>query len=259
MTSQSKQAEQFRALHIPGNPVILFNIWDAGSAAAVAGTGAHALATGSAPVAMAQGFADGENIPFELALQNIERITAAVDLPVTMDLEGGYGVSATEVATTVSRAMQTGIAGFNFEDQIVGTTELYSTEDQCQRIAAAREAAREAASANGAIGFLNARTDIFLKAKPDTHNNDMLTNAIERAKAYEQAGADGFFAPGLADEKLIATLCDQVNLPVNIIALPHVPPNSKLKELGVARISYGPVPYRQMLKALAEAATSALQ
>jgi len=255
MTSQSKQAEQFRALHVPGNPVILFNIWDAGSAAAVAGTGAHALATGSAPVAMAQGFSDGEKMPFELALQNIERIIAAVELPVTMDLEGGYGVSTTEVATTISHAMQTGVVGFNFEDQIVGTTELYSTEDQCKRIAAARESA----SVDGVDGFLNARTDIFLKAKPDTHNNDMLTKAIERASAYEQAGADGFFAPGLADEKLIATLCEKVNLPVNIIALPHVPPNSKLKELGVARISYGPVPYKQMMKALKEAATSALQ
>ena len=255
MASQSKLAEQFRALHVAGNPVILFNIWDAGSAAAVEGTGASALATGSAPVAMAQGFADGENISFELALQNIERIIAAVDLPVTMDLEGGYGISPAEVATSVTRAMQTGIVGINFEDQIVGTTELYSTDDQNKRVAAAREAA----NANGVQGFLNARTDIFLKAKPDTHNEAMLTDAIERAKSYEQAGADGFFAPGLTDEKLIATLCEKVNLPVNIIALPHVPPNSKLKELGVSRISYGPVPYLQMIKALKGAATSALQ
>ena len=79
-----------------------------------------------------------------------------------------------------------------------------------------------------------------------------------RAKAYEQAGADGFFAPGLADEKMIATLCEKIRLPVNIIALPHVPPNSKLAELGVARISYGPVPYMQMMKSLREAATAVL-
>lgn len=255
MPSHSAQADQFRALHVPGNPVILFNIWDAGSAAAVAGTGAKALATGSAPVAMAQGFDDGENMPLELALQNIERILAAVDLPVTMDLEGGYGVSPAEVANTIDRAMQTGIVGFNFEDQIVGTSKLYSIADQEKRVAAAREAG----SANGVHGFLNARTDIFLKAKPDTHNDAMLTDAIERAHAYEQAGADGFFAPGLANEKLIATLCEKINLPVNIIALPHVPPNSKLKELGVGRISYGPVPYRQMIKALTDAATTALQ
>jgi len=107
-------------------------------------------------------------------------------------------------------------------------------------------------------GFLNARTDIFLKAKPDTHNQAMLDEAVERAAVYEQAGADGFFAPGLADEKLIASLCSRVNLPVNIIALPHVPPNKVLSDAGVARISYGPVPYRQMMKSLESAASDAL-
>lgn len=254
MTTQNAQAELFRSLHVAGNPIILFNIWDAGSATAVAGTGAKALATGSAPVAMAQGFADGENMPLELALQNIERIIAAVDIPVTMDLEGGYGANSSIVASTISSAMEKGIVGFNFEDQIVGSSELYSLSDQAERVTAARKAA----SANGVHGFLNARTDIFLKAKPETHNDTMLNDAIERAKAYEQAGADGFFAPGLADENLIGTLCEKINLPVNIIALPHVPPNSKLIELGVARISYGPVPYRQMIKSLAEAAAAAL-
>jgi len=251
MTTQSTQSETFRSLHVPGKPIILFNIWDAGSAKVVAGTGAKALATGSAPVAMAQGFKDGEIMPFELALQNIERILTAVDIPVTMDLEGGYGESAQDVANTIGSAMEKGIAGFNFEDQVVGTSELYPADTQVKRVAAARTAA-------GTSGFLNARTDIFLKAKPDTHNKAMLDDAIERAKAYEQAGADGFFAPGLADEKMIATLCEKISLPVNIIALPHVPPNSKLAELGVARISYGPVPYMQMMKSLTEAATAAL-
>lgn len=254
MATQSEQAELFRSLHNPGNPIILFNIWDAGSASAVAGTGAKALATGSAPVAMAQGFADGEKMPLELALQNIERIMAAVDIPVTMDLEGGYGASTSTVASTINSAMEKGIVGLNFEDQIVGSNKLYSITEQADRVVAARNAA----SVNGVQGFLNARTDIFLKAKPETHNDAMLADAIERASAYEQAGADGFFAPGLADEKLIGTLCEKINLPVNIIALPHVPPNEKLAELGVARISYGPVPYRQMIKSLTEAATTAL-
>lgn len=255
MANQSDRAAAFRDLHVPGDPIILFNIWDAGSAAAVAATGAKALATGSAPVAMAQGFPDGEVIPFDLALENINRIIAAVDLPVTMDLEGGYGVSPAEVASTISRAMQNDIVGFNFEDQIVGGSGLYSIVEQVERVTAARKAASE----NSVHGFLNARTDIFLKAKPETHDDAMLNEAIERANAYEQAGADGFFAPGLADEKLIATLCQKVNLPVNIIALPHVPPTATLKELGVGRISYGPVPYRQMMKALTDAATLALQ
>jgi len=254
MTSQKEQAEHFGSLHVPGKPIILFNIWDAGSAKAVASTGAVALATGSAPVAMAQGYNDGENMPFSQALENIERIIASTDLPVSMDLEGGYGAEPETVADTISQAMHKGIVGFNFEDQVVGTSELYSIDEQVKRVAAARKAA----SANGVHGFVNARTDIFLKAKPDTHNEAMLDDAIARAAAYEQAGADGFFAPGLADEKLIATLCSKVNIPVNIIALPNVPPNNVLAEAGVARISYGPVPYRQMMKSLGAAAADAL-
>lgn len=254
MTTQKDKADLFGKLHVAGSPVVLFNIWDAGSAKSVAATGAKALATGSAPVAMAQGYSDGEKIPFAHALQNIERIIASTDLPVTMDLEGGYGADVSIVADTVSQAMSTGIIGFNFEDQIVGTADLYAIDVQAQRVAAARTAA----SANGVHAFVNARTDIFLKAKPDTHNEAMLEEAIARAAAYEQAGADGFFAPGLADEKLIATLCSKVNLPVNIIALPHVPPNNVLADAGVARISYGPVPYTQMMKSLKSASAEAL-
>ena len=254
MSTQSKLADLFKSLHVPGVPIVLFNIWDAGSAKAVASSGAKALATGSAPVAMAQGFADGEKLPLEFALLNIERIVGSTDLPVTVDLEGGYGADPAIVADTVSQAMSRGVVGFNFEDQVVGTSELYPIETQAARVAAARAAA----DSTGAHGFLNARTDIFLKAKPETHNVAMLNEAIERAKAYEQAGADGFFAPGLADESLIETLCREIDLPVNIIALPGVPASEKLAQAGVARISYGPVPYRQMVKWLKAAATDAL-
>ena len=253
MSEHQENISLFRSLHKPGSPIILYNIWDAGSAKAVASSGAKALATGSAPVAMAQGFSDGEQMPLDIALGNIRRIIAAVDLPVTMDLEGGYGTETDMVAKTVSRAVATGIVGFNFEDQIIGGDGLYDINIQAARI----KSARNAANLDSVSPFINARTDIFLKAKPDTHNEAMLDDAIERAHAYEQAGADGFFAPGLADEKLIATLCEKINLPVNIIALPNVPPNDKLSALGVARISYGPVPYRQMIKALSEAAAKA--
>jgi len=244
--------DSFKSLHKQGDPLVLFNVWDAGSATAVCKAGAKAIATGSAPVAMAQGFSDGEQIPFEIALANVERIMAASDVPVTMDLEGGYGEQTDVIEKTVSAAVATGIVGFNFEDQIVGTSNLYDTQTQVKRVSAARKAAD---SVSGS--FLNARTDIFLKAKPDTHTDAMLTDAIERAHAYEQAGADGFFAPGLADEKLIERLCNEVKLPVNIIALPNVPPKAVLVKLGVARISYGPVPYLKMMKSLTEGASEA--
>lgn len=255
MTNQTTQAEQFAALHKKGDPVILYNIWDAGSAAAVRDAGAKAIATGSAPVAMAQGFTDGQNVPIEAALDNAHRIVAAVDLPVTLDFEGGYADTPSDIAANAQRALDTGVIGFNFEDQIIGTKELYDTETQAARVAALREGC----DATGIPAFINARTDIFLKAAPDTHDEAMLDDAMARAKAYADAGASGFFAPGLKDETMIKRLCEATDLPVNIIALPGTPDTSTLAGLGVARISYGPVPYRQMIAWLQDKAREALQ
>ncbi len=243
-------AQVFRDLHVKGDPVILFNIWDPGSAKTVQDAGAKALATGSMPVVIAHGFEDGENMSLEMALDNFRRIIAITDVPVSMDLEGGYGAAAEVVADTVAQAIAAGACGFNFEDQVVGGDGLYDIEEQVKRITAARSTAQDS--------FLNARTDIFLKAPPDTHNAEMLDAVIERAKAYEQAGADGFFAPALVDEKLIEALCNATALPVNILALPHAPDNKTLAGLGVSRISYGPVVYKQMSAWLGEQALTAL-
>ena len=254
MHNQADNAATFHTLHKKGEPVILYSIWDPGSAKIVADAGAKAIATGSWPVAAAHGFADGEQIPLDLAMDNLRRIDSAVDLPVSVDLEGGYGVAPEVVAETVGRACEAGAVGFNFEDQIVGGSGLYDVPVQVSRIAAARAAADK----SGWSAFINARTDLFLKAKPDTHDQAMLDDAIARAKAYEDAGANGFFAPGLADEGLIGRLCEATQLPVNIIALPHVPDTSTLANLGVARISYGPVPYRRMAKWLEDEARQAL-
>ncbi len=240
MSDQVSRAATFHGLHIKGTPLVLYNIWDPGSAKAVAAAGAQALATGSAPVAMAFGFPDGEQIPLEMAIDNIRRIAASSDLPLTVDLEGGYGVAPETVAATVARALDAGAIGFNFEDQVIGGSGLHDLAVQVPRV----EAAARAAAAVGA--FVNARTDVFLKTPRDKHDRALLDTAIERAKAYEQAGAHGFFAPGLADEGLIEALCAAVTLPVNIIALPGVPPRARLAELGVARISHGPVPWRKM-------------
>ncbi len=253
MQKQSELATRFRALHVKGDPVILFNIWDAGSAGIVAEAGAKAIATGSLSVAMAYGYADGENIPLDLSMSNIRRIVDAVELPVSVDLEGGYGPSPDVVAGTVTRAMEAGAVGFNFEDQVIGGTGLYEVADQILRIAAARRAVDNF----GKGGFLNARTDVFLKAKPDAHDQPLVAEALERARAYAEAGADGLFAPGLADEALISQLCEASPLPVNIMALPHVPDTPILAGLGVARISYGPVPYWQMAKWLGSEARQA--
>lgn len=253
MTTQKEKAEQFNNLHIKGEPLILFNIWDAGSAKAVAESGAKAIATGSHSVAAAFGYTDGQDLPLNDAIANIERIVRAVDVPVTLDFEGGYAAEPNGLRSNIERVLATGAVGINFEDQIVGGDGLYSIDEQSSRIAAIRETA-DAASIPF---FVNARTDVFLKTPPEDHTVEKLEEAITRAAAYAEAGASGLFAPGLKDAELIRKLCERVSLPVNIMVMPTTPSTREMAALGVARISYGPGPYRQMIETLKTAAANA--
>lgn len=253
MSTQLEHAKTFASLHVPGNPLLLFNIWDAGSAKVVAACGARALATGSWSVAAAHGYEDGEELPLDMALANLERIVAAVDLPVSIDLESGYGREPGQVERTVSRAIAIGAIGFNFEDQVIGGTGLYPIGIQAGRIRAARRAADDALIP----AFINARTDVFLQAEPVAHNRKLLAEASKRAAAYAQAGASGVFVPGLADEALVREFCASSPLPVNVMSVDSPPPVERLAALGVARISAGPAPYRLVLKALEAAARAA--
>lgn len=250
----SSKATAFAALHVPGNPVILFNVWDAGSAKAVAEAGAKAVATGSWSVAAAHGFGDRQELPFDLALANAARIGHAVELPVTLDFEGGYAVDTERLAVNFAAVLAAGVIGCNFEDQVIGGEGLHPVREQAARIEALRRTAERA----GTPAFINARTDIFLKAKPETHDRAAAEQALERARAYADAGASGFFVPGLADERLLARICEASPLPVNAMMFPGMPGMKRLAELGVARISYGPGPYRQTMAALTEAARAAL-
>lgn len=253
MTTQKEKADVFRNLHQKGSPVILFNIWDAGSARAIEQAGAKAIATGSWSVAAAHGFDDGEKLPLDLALTNIERIVAAVSVPVTLDFEGGYAMEPSELKTNVEKVIATGAVGINFEDSVMDGRELHPVDLQCERIKAIREAAD-----NAAIPFfINARTDVFLQTYPAKHDEAQLEHALQRALAYAAAGASGLFAPGLRDPDLIKDLCARSPLPVNIMMLPDAPPPATQAQLGVARISYGPGPYRQMIEALKQAAQKA--
>ncbi len=247
--TQSDKYRAFAALHVPGDPVILFNAWDAGSANVVAEAGAKAIATGSASVAGAHGFTDAEGLPIGLALANAARVVAAVGLPVTIDFEGGYAVEPGGVAASMARLAATGAIGCNFEDQVVGGEGLHETAEQAARIAAARGAV-------GADFFINARTDIFLKAKADTHDQAKVDAAIARANAYAEAGASGFFAPGLADLALLERLCAASPLPVNFMAWPGTPSPAEIAATGIARISHGPFPWRLAMQALKEAAAA---
>lgn len=238
MTQQEK-AEAFRTLHVKGAPLVLTNIWDAGSAKIVADTGAKALATGSWSVAAAHGYKDGEKIPLELVLGNLECIVASVAIPVSLDVEAGYSKTAEGVGETVAAVLKAGAVGINLEDQMIGGEGLYGIEPQCERIRSAREASER----TGTALFINARTDSYLQADPTTYSEEHLTEAVRRGNAYAEAGADGFFVPGLGDAVAIKTLCQQIPLPLNLMMTDDTPTIAQLAALGVARISAGPRPY----------------
>jgi methylisocitrate lyase len=253
IADQTRKAEQFRALHIPGKPLVLFNIWDAGGAKAVAAGGAKAIATSSWSVANANGFSDGEQTPLILAIENLRRIVGATDLPVTIDLESGYGDASEMVGETIGLAIDAGAIGCNLEDSFPANGKLRKTIDQADRL----RRARQKADASDIRFFINARTDVFFQGPPAQHDDAMVAEAVERARAYAAAGADGLFAPGLVDITLIARLAEASPLPLNIMVGDATPPLSALAGHGVARVSHGPGPYLMAMKALDESARAA--
>jgi 2-methylisocitrate lyase-like PEP mutase family enzyme len=241
--------ETFAALHVAGDPVVLYNIWDVGSALAVVAAGARALATGSHPVGDAQGFGDAHQVPLDYALDNARRIVAAVELPVSVDFEGAYSVDPETGAANVAALKATGAVGCNFEDQGVGGEGINPLELQLRRIAAIR----------GAVGddfFINARTDLLLKAS--AVDDALIGEVIERGKAFADAGAHGFFVPRISDSRHIERVVREVPLPLNAIAFPGAPPKAEWAAAGIARISHGPFPHKALMAQLTEAARAAI-
>ena len=239
----------FAALHVPGDPVVLYNIWDVGSALAVVRAGAMALATGSHPVADANGWPDGQQVPIDFALANAKRIADAVEVPLTVDFESAYSVDPALGAANVVRLAATGAVGCNFEDQVIGGEGLHPLKEQAQRIEAIRLAV-------GDSFFINARTDLYLKTQQ--YDSALVDAAIERGKAFADAGASGFFVPRLADSRQIERIVRDVPLPLNVIAFPGAPSKKEWASAGVARISHGPFPHRALMAKLEEMARAAL-
>jgi len=253
MMDLKQKAGQFRGLHVPGKPFVLFNAWDAGSAKAVVAGGAKAIGTSSWSVANANGFADGEQIALALAIDNLRRIVRVTDIPVTVDLESGYGDTPEAVAESIRLAIDAGAVGCNLEDSFPANANLRETVDQCARI----RRARQTADAAKIHFFLNVRTDVFFQKPAEQHDSAMVAEANERARAYADAGADGLFAPGLADIRLIGRLAETSPLPLNIMVGDSTPLLRALAEQGVARVSYGPRPYLMAMKAVEEGARAA--
>ncbi|MDE2436175.1 MAG: isocitrate lyase/phosphoenolpyruvate mutase family protein [Sphingomonadales bacterium] len=237
------KVEEFRALHVPGDPLVLFNIWDAGSAKAVAEAGAKAIATGSYGVAEAQGFKDGEGFPLDRALDVLQGVLRVTDLPVTFDMESGYGATPQQVGQSVARAFASGAVGINMEDRMPGDAALVPAADQADRIAAA-----------AACGiFVNARCDIF-RGQPTESHASLVRPALERAQAYADAGASGLFVPFTTDLAALGAICAGSPLPVNIIWNPAFRDRAQLAELGAARISHGHRPWAAAMDWLGAAA-----
>lgn len=232
--SQTDKCTLLRNLHVPGKPLLLFNVWDAVSARIIEELGYPAVATGSAAVAWTQGFADGEHISRDEMLAAVRQIARAVRVPVSADLEGAYGLTVSDAQATARGAIEAGAAGLNFEDG-GKPGELLDLELQCDRIRAMVQTGEQL----GVPLVINARTDVFLRDSGEDEEWCM-REAIRRGNAFLQAGADCVFVLGVSDEPAIARLTREIQGPINIFATAKSPRVSRLAELGVARISIGP-------------------
>jgi 2-methylisocitrate lyase-like PEP mutase family enzyme len=232
--TQHTKALAFTALHVPGSPLALANAWDAASARIVASTGAPAVATTSAGVAWGLGAADGDRLSRDLMLELVRRVADAVDVPVTADIESGFGATPAEVGETVERVIAAGAVGVNIEDTVREPGPgLRPVAEQAERLAAARAAADRA----GVPLYLNARVDVFLRGAGQESGRPAET--LARAKAYLDAGASGVFVPGVSSPELIAVLTAGIDAPVNVLVQPDSPSVPELARLGVARVSLG--------------------
>ncbi|WP_369191114.1 isocitrate lyase/phosphoenolpyruvate mutase family protein [Streptomyces sp. R08] len=233
MTNQNTlrdRALAFRALHVPGRPLVLPNAWDAASARIVEDTGAAAVATTSAGVAWALGVPDGDLLGRERAVAAVARIAASVAVPVSADIESGFAEDPAGVADTVRAVLAAGAVGVNIEDALYGGEGvLRPVAEQAERIAAAREAA----DAEGVPLFVNARIDTFLRGAGG------VDATLERAAAFRAAGADGIFVPGTVEPGTVKELADGIDAPLNVLVGPGAPPVAELAALGVARVSAG--------------------
>ncbi|MEM9739566.1 MAG: isocitrate lyase/phosphoenolpyruvate mutase family protein [Pseudomonadota bacterium] len=237
-------------MHVPGDPLTLVNIWDAGSAKAVAAAGATALATGSYPMADMFGVDDGENMPMPEMLYFLAQIVGATDLPVSHDVERGYGAMPGNVECTCNAVVAAGAIGVNMEDSLPDGS-LRDLDGQSARYAAARSGMDTACTGT----WLNARTDIFA-AMGAAEVEAKIEAVAQRSEAYKDAGADSLFVPFLRDLEIIEKVCASSVLPVNIMRIVGGPSIADYAAKGVARISHGPTPRKALMDALKTLAKS---
>jgi 2-methylisocitrate lyase-like PEP mutase family enzyme len=243
VSAAADRAELLRSLHVPGNPLIVTNVWDAASARAVAAApGVQALATASASVSQMRGVPDGEGLTVDEALDAAGVVIRSVELPVSVDFERGYGTTPDAVAENVRRLASAGAAGLNFEDSLSGDA-MRDLDEQVERI----RAVRSGGDAAGVPLSINARVDSLRRG-------ETFDEALERADAYLAAGADSIFMLGLDTDEAVARAVAEVAGPVAVIAWHGYLPLRQLADLGVARVSFGPAPQALAMRHLAAAA-----
>ena len=239
---QADKAEQFRRMHAGPRILALPNAWDAVSARILEETGHPAIATSSAAVAFSLGYPDGQRISRTEMLEAVARIARAVRVPVTADMESGYGTTVKDMMDTAKAVIAAGAIGMNLED-VTGDDETSHVEISLQQETI--RAIREASSSLGVPLVLNARTDIYLM--PIGEASTRFERTVERLRAYRQAGADCVFAPGVSEPETIAKLVKAIAAPLNILASANCPSLAELERMGVARVSAGSAVMRATL------------
>ncbi len=244
--SQKEKATRFRELHHTDTMLLMPNIWDPLGALLMESLNYPAIATASAAIAFANGYQDGEQIPFNDLLALLNKITNSVNLPVTADIESGYAQTDSQLKENIKRLIGIGIVGINFEDTNHQTHQLQSAEIQSHKISLIRAVANE----TGVPLFINARSDVYLYETNFDSTEAKLKELTRRGLLYKEAGADGFFPILLKQEKEISTLIANVDLPINILTIPGIPDLKTLGELGVARVTLGPSLLKFAIKAM---------
>ncbi len=243
MRSQKEKANTLLSLHKGKDLLILPNVWNPIGARILVAKGYPAVATASAALSASLGYEDGENIRRSTLIEFLERIARSVDVPVTADIETGYGKSLAELEDTVCHVIDAGIVGINIEDSLSEGGPLRSVVEQCQRISTVRQIS----SRQNLHLVINARVDCFLSSSfPD--KTKAMDETVARAKAYLEAGADCIYPIGAGDEKTVRLLRDRIQAPLNILASPTSPSLATLHSIGINRVSFGPFVFRACLK-----------
>jgi 2-methylisocitrate lyase-like PEP mutase family enzyme len=245
--AQTEKFNRFKAQHTGQSTLVLPNTWDAISAKIFAASGFESIGTTSAGMAASLGYVDGENIPFAKVLEVLEDIIHAVDVPVSADIEAGYGTTVEEVVENTQQIIETGIVGINLEEGTGNPDEpIHDISLQAEKIFAIKQLSRTM----DVPLFLNARTDLYWLNIGSPI--ERLQAALHRAKVYQEAGADCIFIPGVESIEIIETLRAEIPCPINLLVGQTTPPLSKLSEIGIERVSCGSAPFRATITLLKE-------